>query len=122
MPDIGIEDLVGLMQVELLAAEGERPAALGEADPRHPQHPLIEIEGGGDVADRQHEMVEAIDVHGARARRAAQASAAAFLSISTAASTRPRTAAQLLSNSAFSDALIWISITFSTPPPPSTTG
>src|SRR3546814_10420488 len=52
-----------LVQVDLLPAEGERGAALAEAHDLHAEDPAVEGAGRLDVADGEHEMVDAVDLH-----------------------------------------------------------
>jgi hypothetical protein len=52
-----------LMQVDLLITEGERLPLITERDDLHAEHTAVEIAGSADVADGEHEMVDAVDDH-----------------------------------------------------------
>src|SRR3546814_785642 len=59
-----VELPVGLVQVDLLLPEGQRPATGAEGDGRHAQPVPVEGDRRLDVADRQHEMVQRVDGNG----------------------------------------------------------
>jgi hypothetical protein len=61
--------VIGRMQVDLLLAKAQCGAPFAKGDDLHPQHPRIELAGAGDVGDGQHEVVEAVDLHGAASPR-----------------------------------------------------
>lgn len=57
---LGFEFVADLVQVDLLPAEFQRLAAFREGFDRHAEDAGIEIAGGRDIGDGQHEMVETV--------------------------------------------------------------
>jgi hypothetical protein len=67
---LGLEFVTGPVQVDLAVAEGKGGASRAERDRLHAEHAGVEVHGGVDIGDGQHQMVEAIDAHAAHRRRA----------------------------------------------------
>ena len=61
---LGFDLLASLVQVDLLAAEGQGLAPAGEGDGVHAEHTRVEGAGGLRVADREDEVIDAVDLHG----------------------------------------------------------
>jgi hypothetical protein len=61
----GFELLANLVKVDLAGAEGHSGAPGSEGHHRHTQDLAVELRGGADVGDGQHQMVQPVDVHGA---------------------------------------------------------
>lgn len=66
---LGFELMPGLVQVELLPAEGERETARPESLDPHAQHARVKIASGGNAAHRQNHMVDTVDGEAPALRR-----------------------------------------------------
>ena len=68
LPGVGtarlrLELVTGPVQIDLAVAEGKGGASRAERHRLHAQDAGVELHGGVDVGDGQHQMVKAIDVH-----------------------------------------------------------
>jgi hypothetical protein len=55
--------MTGLMKVDLLATEGQRPPVVPEGYDFHSQHLGVKLAGSGNVLHGQNQMVQTIDLH-----------------------------------------------------------
>jgi hypothetical protein len=54
----------GLMEIDLLGAEGQRDAAGSKSYGLHTKHSRIELAGDADILNRHYKVVDVVDLHG----------------------------------------------------------